>query len=154
MEDWSQSITVPLCHSFLLTLFPFSSMGSSPRLQSFTKYLTAPSWGFPWAAVCIFAPEWPSMICREITAPLWSSPGTEKECLLWHLEHLLPLLLLWAWCPQDMPPSWLSGSSVRCGELVGAGWNWLCPASGSPSLSSHKMPMQAPCYQHLDTSTQ
>ena len=49
----------------------------------------------------ISAPPWTSMGCRGQPASPWSSPRAAGESLLWHLEHLLPLLLHWPWCLQS-----------------------------------------------------
>lgn len=53
----------------------------------------------------------------------------------------LPLSLCGIFCPflhmhPKMPPPWLWGSAVPCSGWVGCGWNRLCLARGSPSLSS------------------
>lgn len=61
-EGRSQSVTVPLCLSFILTSFPCSR-------TSLLHGLKCPS-GEP--------------------APLWSSPQAVGESLLQHMEHLLP----------------------------------------------------------------
>ena len=49
------------------------------------------------------------------SAPWWSSPWAAGKYLLWHLEHLLPLLLLllWRWCLQGcFSPSILHSYTV------------------------------------------
>lgn len=108
-----QSVTIPLCWSFLLTLFGCSSVGPSHWQQSvkcsnmgplrrlsgkhasvwavhgpqFFMGNTACMGALPWAAVWVFV-------------LLWSSPWAAGDFPLWCLEYLLSLILFWPWCLQ------------------------------------------------------
>ena len=61
----------------------------------------APAWGPPWAAGGYLLHRGPPWATEGQPASPWSSPGAAGESLLWHLEHLLPLLLCWPWCLQS-----------------------------------------------------
>lgn len=139
MRGCGQTIAVPLCHSFLLTLFSCPSMGSSMgccREMQKTTCSTVVSKG-----------------CRGFSA---LAPGTPP-----------PLFLLWPWCSQgciihfSLTPH---GHAISCHFLstfspehhhlgclaqpcpmllkwaVEVGWNHLCPQWGSPSPFSQKPP--------------
>jgi len=81
-----QSVTAPLCRSFLCRLFPCSSVGSlwAAVLQEISTCSSVES----------------SMVAVWICAPSWSLSGGS---LLRHPEHLLPILLLSAQCWQGCP---------------------------------------------------
>ena len=53
----------------------------------------------------------------------------------------------------EAPPSWLKGSAVSCSGSVGTSWNWLCPAQGSPGLSSQRPPCSPPAANFLPCKT-
>ena len=81
-----QSVTAPLCRSFLCRLFPCSSVDSlwAAVLQEISTCSSVES----------------SMVAVWICAPSWSLSGGS---LLRHPEHLLPILLLSAQCWQGCP---------------------------------------------------
>ena len=81
-----------------------------------------------------------SYLCVSLLSP----PPLSAWCLLPFLKYAFP----------EAPPSWLLGSAVPCCGSIGASWNRLCPAQGSPGLSSQRLPLQPLCYQILDTYTQ
>lgn len=90
-----------------------------------------------------------SRACREIFAPClehlfpsfflpWCLKGCVSPfffpCSLCFLTHIFP----------EMPSSCLRGSAVPCGTFVGANWNRLCQAQGSPSLRAAATTALAP----------
>ena len=78
------------------------------------------------------------------SSSLFSSSSSD---LVFTLFVLLPL---WFFLPflkyifPEAPPPWLLGSAVPCRGWVGAGCNRLCPARGSPGLSSQRLPCSPP----------
>lgn len=44
----------------------------------------------------------------------------------------------------EVAPAWPRGSAVSCSGSVGAGWNWPCPAQGSPHPLLTEAILQAP----------
>ena len=129
-RDCSQSIKVPLCCSFFLTVFPCTSVGSLHGLQSFMisllgcghsmgcrKYLPAPACGPPWAAGSTSYPSF------------FTGLGVHGV-----VSHTFFLIILH--CPLVFLPflkyvflmalsAWLMGSAMSCGgsvvELSGSG---------------------------------
>lgn len=108
---------------------------------------------FPWAAVVQdkSAPVW--RICAPL--PEAAPPSPTYFCVLrivFSTFFTLLLLLSWAvFCPllSTLPPrhhphlGWgVASAEAGCG-WVGSGWNRLCPARGSSSLSSW-WPLQPP----------
>ena len=92
MEGCGQSIPVPLCCSFLRTLFPCSP---SYELQSFDINLL--QHGSPQATILSGIIQhlqcWVVHRLQGLPSPLWSSPWAAGDHLLWHVEHFLSILL-------------------------------------------------------------
>jgi len=72
----------------------FLSLSTGPQFLPESRFMV----GFPWCH--IFLPAYPpapvwGLPCAAVAQPAssWSSPWAEGESLLWHLEHLIPLLL-------------------------------------------------------------
>lgn len=119
--------------------------------NTFRKYSPTFVWG-------------PLQVAMYIFVMMYLSLWDAEEPLLWHPEHFLPLLLHWPQCSQGCfsypfflapyyhaaflpllkytspkePPPCLRGSAMSCSGWVGAGWNQLCLAWGSPGLSSQR----------------
>lgn len=76
-----------------------------------------------------------SQLCvrRVISLTFFPLPPPLLCSVLPFLKHIFP----------EVPPSRLWGSAVPCDGLVGAGWNWLCPAQSSLT-SSHRDHPAAP----------
>lgn len=149
----------PLCHFFHLTLFHHSSAGLSYRLQSFriicsSMYPLCPQFlqGLPPSSTMVFQklqvnlcpgtwstfPPFPPLL---LIMP--SLPSGLGALLLTLIPHPPLLGNIWPFLTQAFPkapPSWLTGSFVPCGGLIGPGWNGLCPAQGIPDLSSQRLP--------------
>lgn len=159
-----QSETKPKLNS--LSPIPFSP-GSTSLLPSFLLYLlpllnSAGGWarGKLWSVhnsscLLLLPPHAFPLL------PVSSSLQAAGESLLWHLKHLLPILLLQRCCMQGhshtfftlltplwhffwpflitfSPPPWPRVSAVPCSGLVGAVWNGLTEAAPQP-----------PCYRNL-----
>lgn len=115
-----QSITAPLCCSFLLTLHPCSSM-VSPRAEDYLLW------------------------CLEHCLPLlhhWlcCSQGCFSPFCFSSLLCLSFLLFL-KYVFSEAPHTWVSGSSVLSGGSFGDSWNLLCPVLTS---SQQRPSMQPP----------
>lgn len=96
-EGTGQYVTVPLCWSFFLTLFPCFSMRSLPWDTIFQNKI-ASVWTLHRLQILQEMPACSTvesfMACSmDICSSLWT---TEKH-LLWHLQYLLHLLL-WSLC--------------------------------------------------------
>lgn len=90
--------------------------------------------------------------CREMSAPASGEPLSHLgACRVFLIFFFFPSFLKYTF--PEAPPCWLRGSAVLCGGVVGAGWNHMGPAWGSPGLSTQRSPCSHP-YQHLVTGTQ
>jgi len=59
------------------------------------------AWGPSWAAGGYLLYRGPPWAAEGQPASLWSSSWAAAESLLWHLDHVLPLLLHGPWCLQS-----------------------------------------------------
>ena len=160
-----QSLTVPLCCIFPLTLFPCPSTGPSHGLQrglspgcsSFSKYQAAPVWhlltGKSLLHCGLHRPQGNLLWC------LSTSSSSFNLCVPSAVSCSFCFLLLLYLCAFFFCPFLNMFSQMRhylgCPLRVrGADWNQLCPSQGSPSLSSQRLVLQPPHCQHLDTNTQ
>lgn len=142
----------------------------------FRAYLPAPTWRPPWTLQRGYLLQHSPLHGLEGNTCLWSlpkPPWAADEYLLWHLEHLLTLLL-GLWRSQDSHtfphlPSILTVSAVfallkMCfhGGIARfsyptVGWlpSQLCLAQGQPlGPFPQRPPMQPPGYQNIATHTQ
>lgn len=170
---YSQLKIAPLCHSFLLTL-PLQQHGHSTDHSSFRKYPAAFCWEPPEIAVRISALAWFSPRAAEIyqlhqgvssscsetsalasVAPL-PTPSLTLASTRWFSSLLSTSTASFATSYPCFPKGahkWLRGSAVPCGGFIGADWNQLCPAWGSPDLLRQGPPCSPPHCQLLDTYT-
>ena len=137
-QDSSQSLPAPPCRSFLLTLLPAPARGLSRGCRE----TPAPAGSLP-------GPQGP--LCR---GSAWS-PSCPPAALPSGLAGLfLPLFpsalaagqrfaLPYPGFPRGARPG-LRGSAVPCAGAVGAAWNRLCPARGSPGRSPQGPTRQSP----------
>ena len=91
-----QEQTAPVCVPHGITSpdrKPTLAQASHRVTASFRAHPTALVWGPPRAAGGYLVHHEPPWAAGGQPASPWSSPWTAGESLLWHLEHLLPLLL-------------------------------------------------------------
>lgn len=145
--------------------------------RSFRVYPPAPAWGPPQAAVCVSAflcssPQAAQayLLRRSLTANCCKIPVSPRffsqaagESMLWNLEHLLCLLILWlcfslSWSCFNFSSiftacaefcSLLGAFSQRCYHL--GWWAQLCSAVSLPQYRAATL--AAPCNQLLGNYT-
>lgn len=124
-----QSIPAPLCHSFLLTLFPCSSI----------EYL-------PWAAVLQDKPDPVPGTPPPLLLLLW--PWGSQGCFSCFFSSCVQAFcpVLNTLSPSRLPCGWVLGSAVPCGGLVGAAVPWHRAPPTSPRRG-------CPCCQHFTVDT-
>jgi len=130
-------------------------VGSPRAAASFRAHLPVLAWGPLQAAVWISALLWSSP-APGVPPPLFLPTLVFK--LLFLTFTFLSSSLVWHFLPflkyffPEAPSSWLWGSAMLCSGPLGAGWNWLCPACGSPGLPSQRPscspPPPKPGYGH------
>lgn len=169
------SIITALWYLFLLTLFLFPSMDPSMGCSS-CQGKSIPACSALQAAVPSgYLAVWsPPQAAVWISTLVLSSPGAAGKSLIQHLEHLFPFLLtlfadllltIFSFAPHCLcsilhflvfseVTSYTRGSAMTWGGFTGASWDQLCLAWGSTCLFSQRSPLEALCYQHLDTCTQ
>ena len=183
MGGCGQSIPVPLCCSFLLTLFP---CGPSYGLQSFDINLLqhglssshhsfrndpmSPVLGHPQAAGITFSTGVFSMGCRRPSAlapgalPLPPSSltlvfaGLFLTLLPPRSSPSLAVVSFLKYTFTEVPPALLMGSGFgQWWVHFGASWNQMCLAWRQPLASPHRglhcTPPHPPRYQDVDMDT-
>lgn len=164
MEDGDQSKT----GSSFLTLFPAPAWKSSMSLQSFRR--TYSSLLVTHGLQCSHPLDRGLSqnfqgLYEKLYFRVWGTfsppPSLTLGFAVFFLALFLPSLLTACLmlCPslnitEEVSPAQLRDSAVPCSGSVGTGWNWLCQAWDSPSLSSQKLSLQHPTLpQNLDIYT-
>lgn len=173
MEACGQCITVP-CSSFLLGLFPFSSMGPPQsskmnllqifRLECLQAYSPALMWDCPQAAgkyPLYHGPfhQWQANLCSSPwgTSSLSFFSDLSVCRIASHTFFLSPhclcdILFFLKYVFPKVPSAWLMLSAMSCGvSVLDLAVVWHGAASGS---SHGGLLLQLLCCQHLDTYTQ
>jgi len=144
-----------------------SGVGSPWAAAYFRSHPPAAAWGPSQAAGWISSLVWCSvgyrgttcitMVysrgCRGISAPPLPSSLTLVSARLFISHFSFPAAVAQRFLPfleyviVEMPPSWLLGSAVPCGETIGAGWNscvWHRAALASSHRNHPAAPLPAP----------